>query len=113
MNGALDCTGDGGAVATEGATIGHVEKGETYASAARRRVYEEIGVRPPLRKTDVFTYEASYEGDGENEMCVILVGKASTVYADLREIDRMKWVRKPLALRKLAPWLRIALKRRR
>ena len=95
----------------DGTVAGHVEKGESYASAARRRVFEEIGVRPRLRQTDVFTYEASYKGDGENEMCAIFVGTASTVYADPREIDRMKWDRKPLALRKLAPWLRIALRR--
>ena len=93
----------------DGTVAGHVEKGETYASAARRRVFEEIGVRPRLRRTDVFTYEARYEGDGENEMCAIFVGKASRVNADPREIDALKFVRRPSG--RLTPWLRIALKR--
>ena len=96
----------------DGTVAGHVEKGETYLSAARRRTYEEIGIRPPLRRTDVFTYEASWEKNGENEMCAIFVAKASTVFADPREIDRMKWVKKPLDSRKLVPWLRITLERR-
>src|ERR1043166_1441934 len=38
----------------DGTVAGHVLVGETYASAARRRVFEELGVRPRLRRGDKF-----------------------------------------------------------
>ena len=95
----------------DGTVAGHVEAGETYASAARRRVFEELGVRPRLRRTDKFAYTARWRGDGENEICAIFTGRAGAVAPDPREIDAIKFARRPKG--KLTPWLKIALERRR
>jgi isopentenyl-diphosphate delta-isomerase len=94
----------------DGTVAGHVEAGETYASAARRRVREEIGVRPRLRRTDLFAYTARWKGDGENELCAVFVGRASEVRPHPKEIDALKWSKRPAG--RLTPWLRIALRRR-
>jgi isopentenyl-diphosphate delta-isomerase len=94
----------------DGTVAGHVEVGETYLSAARRRVFEEIGIRPRLRRTDKFAYTAPYGKDGENEVCAIFVGTSDLVSPDAREIDAVKWSKAPRG--RLTPWLRIALERR-
>jgi isopentenyl-diphosphate delta-isomerase len=60
----------------DGTVAGHVEEGETYASAARRRVFEEIGIRPRLKRIDLFPYTARWKGNGENELCAIFVARA-------------------------------------
>ena len=95
----------------DGTVAGHVEEGETYASAARRRVFEEVGVRPRLRRTDKFAYTARWKKDGENEICAVLVGRVAEVKPHPREIDAVKLAKRPAG--KLVPWLRIALRRRR
>jgi isopentenyl-diphosphate delta-isomerase len=95
----------------DGTVAGHVEKGETYATAARRRVFEELGVRPRLRRTDKFAYTARWRGDGENEICAIFEGTADHVKPHPREIDAWKFVRVRNASGRLTPWLRIALSR--
>lgn len=94
----------------DGTVAGHVEKGETYASAARRRVFEEMGIRARLRRTDIFPYTARWKGDGENEMCAIFEARAERVKPDPREADALKWEKK--ARGRITPWLRIALRRR-
>lgn len=93
----------------DGTVAGHVEEGETYASAARRRVFEEIGIRPRLKRIDIFPYTARWKGNGENELCAIFVGKAEEVEADPVEIDALRWTKDPRG--RLTPWLRIALLR--
>jgi len=93
----------------DGTVAGHVEPGETYASAARRRVREELGVRPRLRRLDAFAYTARYRKDSENEICAVFAGRASRVRPDPREIDAWAFVRSPRG--RLTPWLRIALRR--
>lgn len=95
----------------DGTVAGHVEKGETYASAVRRRVFEELGIRPRLRRVDSFAYTARYGRDGENEICAIFTGRAARVKPAPEEIDAWKFVKRPG--RKLTPWLRIALNRRK
>lgn len=94
----------------DGTVAGHVEKGETYASAVRRRVFEEIGVRPRLRRVDKFAYTARYRGNGENELCAVYVGTASRVKPNRREIGAWKFVKRPAG--RLTPWLRMALDRK-
>ncbi len=95
----------------DGTVAGHVEVGETYVSAARRRVRQEIGVRVPLRHRWTIRYRARWSARaGENEMCAILVGHVKRVHADPKEISAVKWVdpKRLLRLRRLVPWLRIA-----
>ena len=94
----------------DGTVAGHVLAGETYASAARRRVFEELGVRPRLRRTDKFPYTARWKGDGENEICAVFVGRVGEVKPHPGEIEAVKFERRPRG--KLVPWLRIALARR-
>lgn len=93
----------------DGTVAGHVEPGETYASAARRRVREELGVRPRLKRLDTFAYTARWKRDSENEICAIFVGRATRVLPDPREIDAWKFASAPRG--RLTPWLRIALRR--
>jgi isopentenyl-diphosphate Delta-isomerase len=93
----------------DGTVAGHVEEGETYASAARRRVFEEVGIRPRLKRIDLFPYTARWKGNGENELCAIFVGRAEAVKADPMEIDALRWTKRPDG--RLTPWLRIALER--
>ena len=95
----------------DGTVAGHVEVGETYASAARRRVLEEMRVRPRLARTDKFPYTARWKKDGENEICAIFVGTADRLKPHPKEIDAVKWTRSPRG--RLTPWLRIALRRRK
>lgn len=95
----------------DGTVAGHVEEGETYARAARRRVFEEMGVRPRLREVDRFAYTARYRGDGENEICAVFVGRAERVRPNPREVDAWTFSARPSG--RLTPWLRIALRRRR
>jgi isopentenyl-diphosphate Delta-isomerase len=99
----------------DGTVAGHVLVGETYVSAARRRVFEEVGVRVPLRHAWTIRYRARWsEEAGENEMCAILVGRAPALEPDPREIDRVRAVDTDalLAGRRLVPWLRIAWRQR-
>lgn len=93
----------------DGTVAGHVEEGETYARAARRRVLEEMGVRPRLRRVDKFAYTARYGKDGENEICAVFVGTVGRVRPDPAETDGVKFARSPRG--RLTPWLRIALSR--
>ncbi len=95
----------------DGTVAGHVEAGETYASAARRRLFEEMGVRPRLRRVDTFQYTARWKRDGENEVCAVFAGTASRVAPNPREVDAWKFVKSPKG--RLTPWLRIALLRAR
>jgi isopentenyl-diphosphate delta-isomerase len=94
----------------DGTVAGHVEAGETYARAARRRVWEEMGVRPRLRRTDLFPYTARWKGDGENEICAIFEGQVEDVTPHPKEVDLLRWTKAPHG--RLVPWLRIALRRR-
>jgi len=95
----------------DGTVAGHVEAGETYAGAARRRVFEEMRVRPRLRRVDTFAYTARYRGDGENEICAVFAATVTSVRPNPREVDAWKFVRRPGG--RLVPWLRIALRRRK
>jgi isopentenyl-diphosphate delta-isomerase len=94
----------------DGTVAGHVEVGETYARAARRRVFEELGVRPRLRRTDKFSYRARWGKDGENEICAIFAGQVAQVHPNPKEIDRLRFAARPGG-RRLVPWLKIALDR--
>ena len=95
----------------DGTVAGHVEAGETYASAARRRVFEEMRVRPRLTRTDKFPYTARWKKDGENEICAVFTGRVDGVKPNRKEIDAIKFARAPKG--RLVPWLKIALERRR
>ncbi len=92
----------------DGTVAGHVEKGETYASGARRRVFEELGIRPRLRRTGLFAYTARWRGDGENEFCAVFTARADRVKPCSREIDALKSAKVPKG--RLTPWLKIALR---
>lgn len=101
----------------DGTVAGHVYPGETYASAARRRLREELGVTAKLRRVDLFRYFARYgTRHAENEVCAIYAAivDPDRIRPHPKEIRALKWT-DPANLRekKLVPWLKIALRRRR
>ncbi|SRR3989339_856215 len=69
------------------AVCSHPKPGETYQKAAKRRLFEELGFRTPLRKVFKLIYEArmpsearsSFAGDngiwGEHELDHVFTGK--------------------------------------
>lgn len=100
----------------DGTVAGHVYPGETYASAARRRLREELGVTAKLRRTDIFRYFVRYGSKhAENEWCAIYVATVDPkrIKPHPKEICALQWVapRNP-GEKKLVPWLKIALRRR-
>lgn len=73
---------------------GHPRPGEATASAARRRLAEEMGLDVPLREVGVFVYRAEL-GDGlvEHERDHVFVGTSTARPApDPAEVDAWRWV---------------------
>jgi isopentenyl-diphosphate delta-isomerase len=55
----------------------HPRKGEDVASAARRRLREELGLDVPLLQLYTFVYHARFGSLGsEYELCAVLIGKS-------------------------------------
>jgi isopentenyl-diphosphate Delta-isomerase len=72
----------------------HPRKGETYDSAASRRLFEEVGLESDMDYFFKFRYHVSYENAGsENEMCALFAGvSAGAIKADPAEIAEWKFV---------------------
>lgn len=73
----------------------HPRKGESCEEAARRRVKEELSIKPSLKYLFKFQYQASYDHVGsENEICYIYWGSTSDkVRANPEEIDDWKFIK--------------------
>jgi isopentenyl-diphosphate delta-isomerase len=74
----------------------HPRKGEDYAAAARRRLFEELGVAVDLVLLYQFSYAAGFNAEGsERELCTVFVGRLDDVDAvapNANEIADIRWV---------------------
>lgn len=72
----------------------HPFPGEDIVASGERRLSEELGFTCPLKKVDVFQYQAKYLDVGaENELCATLIGEYNGL-VDLveSEVADYKWV---------------------
>jgi isopentenyl-diphosphate delta-isomerase len=72
----------------------HPRRGENGAAAAARRVYEELGIAPPLHFLFKFRYHARYHDLGaEHELCSIYAAIGDgPVSVNVNEIAETAWV---------------------
>jgi isopentenyl-diphosphate delta-isomerase len=63
-------------------------------AAIQRRLYEELGLRCPLRFLFKFQYQAQFDETGaENELCSVFIGRSSApVKINKDEILAWRWV---------------------
>jgi len=75
------------------ACCGHPRAGERTRAAAERRLFEELGVRAPLRKAGRLAYQADLAGGWqENEIVHLYTGTWSGEPApDAAEVDSWRW----------------------
>ena len=73
----------------------HPRRGESLQAAADRRLYEELGLRAPLKLLYKFHYQARFDATGsENELCSVLIGHSGDpVRANDAEIHAWRWMR--------------------
>jgi isopentenyl-diphosphate delta-isomerase len=103
------------------AVCSHPYPGETYLTAARRRLYEELGFRTPIKEVFNFTYEAKMDNKiwGEHELDHTFIGKyEGPVHPDLNEVAGYEWIgigdlKKDLRRnpKKYSPWFKIIFKK--
>lgn len=104
------------------ACCSHPRPGERTASAAHRRLREEMGFDCPLRKKAAFIYRARF-GNGlcEHEYDHIFTGRYDgAIQPDPAEVDDYRWMKLPDLLRdlekhpgKYTPWFRLIMARYR
>jgi len=72
----------------------HPRRHESMDLAIHRRLYEELGVRCPLRFLFKFEYQAQFDADGaEHELCSVFIGHCSeAIRANRDEIASWRWV---------------------
>jgi isopentenyl-diphosphate delta-isomerase len=72
----------------------HPRSAETMEAAIQRRLYEELGLRCPLRFLFKFQYQAQFDQTGaENELCSVFIGRSSApVKINDDEILAWRWV---------------------
>jgi len=72
----------------------HPRQAETMDAAIHRRLYEELGLKCPLRFLFKFQYQAQFENVGaEHELCSVFIGRSiGPVRADHNEIADVRWV---------------------
>jgi isopentenyl-diphosphate Delta-isomerase len=95
----------------------HPRRGESLASASRRRLQEELGLSCPLQFLFKFQYQAQYDADGaEHELCSVFIGHSTApVHAERHEIAAWRWIgidelQQQLSdprERHFTPWLRL------
>lgn len=97
----------------------HPRPGEEIVTAGKRRLYEEMGLKIPLKEVGKFRYTAAVGHLIENEYDHILVGFATdtTIYFNKKEINTIRWISISDLERELkrhpeifTPWLDLALK---
>lgn len=98
----------------------HPRKEESYFQAAKRRLYEEMGIKTPLKRAFRIIYQAKYNDKwGENEYDWVFVGEyKGTIRSDPKEVSQYKWVdlaslKKDIILnsQKYTPWFKLILER--
>ena len=72
----------------------HPRRGETLTTAIHRRLYEELGMRCPLRFLFKFQYQAQFDASSaEHELCSVFVGRnTGPVCANRNEIAAWRWI---------------------
>ncbi|HEX3914360.1 MAG TPA: isopentenyl-diphosphate Delta-isomerase [Steroidobacteraceae bacterium] len=72
----------------------HPRGEESMESAARRRLYEELGIRCRLEFLFKFHYQAQFDATGaENELCSVFVGRCrEPIRANSDEIADWGWI---------------------
>jgi isopentenyl-diphosphate Delta-isomerase len=101
------------------AVCSHPYPEETYQDAAERRLYEELGIKVPLKDTFNFIYSGEMNNKiwGEHELDHTFVGEyEGKISSDPKEISDYKWI-KIADLKKdievnpdsYSPWFKIIL----
>lgn len=82
----------------------HPRRAETMEAAIQRRLYEELGLRCPLRFLFKFQYQAQFDETGaENELCSVFIGRSSApVKINHDEILAWRWVSPEALTREMA-----------
>lgn len=97
----------------------HPLLGEEIVAAGERRLYEEMGLKIPLKEVGKFRYTAPVGHLIENEYDYVLVGFTTnaTIYFNKEEINAIHWMNISDLERELkqhpkifTPWLNLALK---
>jgi isopentenyl-diphosphate delta-isomerase len=72
----------------------HPRGDESMDSATERRLYEELGIRCPLKFLFKFQYQAQFDATGaENELCSVYVGRCrAPIRANSDEIAAWRWI---------------------
>jgi isopentenyl-diphosphate delta-isomerase len=99
----------------------HPYPNETYQKAAERRLYEELGIKTPLKKRFHFTYSSEMDNKiwGEHEYDMVFTGLYDkALHANPDEIAGYEWIGISNLKRdirnnpkKYTPWFKILLKR--
>ena len=82
----------------------HPRRAETMEQAIHRRLYEELGIRCPLRFLFKFQYQAQFDATGaEHELCSVFIGRCTdSVKIDAGEIFAWRWIAPEALQRELA-----------
>jgi len=72
----------------------HPRRSESMETAVHRRLYEELGLRCPLRFLYKFRYQAQFDALGaEQELCSVFIGRSTDpVTVDHAEICAWRWI---------------------
>ena len=73
----------------------HPRKGESYQAAAERRLFEELGIKTPLREVFQFIYKAYDEASGltEYELDHVFVGVFDDAFDyNKNEVAAIRWM---------------------
>lgn len=92
---------------------------ESYEQAAKRRLFEELGIKTPLKRKFSFTYSATMDNKiwGEHEYDVVFTGKyQNDLHPNPDEISGYEWIsvselKKDLKKnpKKYTPWFKLIL----
>lgn len=101
----------------DGTIASHNRENESYEEAAKARMRFELGVATEnLKYLSKFHYRVKYDDEGsENEICAILIAEGieeNDIAVNKDEISEIKFAdpARLKKMRKLTPWLIIALK---
>jgi isopentenyl-diphosphate delta-isomerase len=78
------------------AVCSHPYPKETYQKSAERRIYEELGIRTPLKEIFSFVYKAEMDNKiwGEHELDHVFIGRyEGDLKPNFDEISEFRWVK--------------------
>ncbi len=72
----------------------HPRSGESMEIATQRRLYEELGLRCPLKFLFKFEYQAQFDATGaEHELCSVFIGRTDDpLRVNTHEIVDSRWI---------------------